>query len=79
MNKTKFNKLHKYNITINGNKYRLCHLKEDEYGPCDHCDCNRKSNNYEKCIGFCDCVVSCDDIIGRGVYLKLIHHVKNKV
>ena len=73
MNKTKFNKLHKYNITINGNKYRLCHLKENEYGPCEYCDCNRKSNNYENCIE------SCDETIGRGVYLKLIHHVKNKV
>ena len=83
MNKTQFNKLHKHTITINGNKYKICHLKEDEYGPCDHCDCDK---NLDDCIeyieidnGYNPNRTSCDLTIGKGIYLKLIHHVKNKV
>lgn len=70
MSKTKFNKLHTNNITINGTKYRV--IQSKDHRNCSKCDCMFSD----------DCIVNipfhyCSDTIGPYGYLKRIKHGKN--
>ena len=70
MSRTKFNVMHKYNITLNGNKFRIVHTKDEN--PCKHCDCYITKN----CLDTYNLTHYCLKTISRNSYLKLIKHVK---
>ena len=73
MSKTKFNKLHTNNITINGTKYRVLQSKNSR--SCSLCDCNYKSS--DDCIDNTSDNNYCTGTIGPYGYLKRINHGKN--
>lgn len=85
MSKTKFNVLHKNSIVINGTKYRVNQLteeqiKSDTCDACYNCVCGKYPTQTKDCINF----LGTDDIhctltIGSYGYLSLIKHAKNKV
>lgn len=68
MEKTKFNKIHKYTITLKGDKYRIIHTKDEN--PCKHCDCYITRN----CLDSYNLTHYCLLTIGRDAYLKRIKH-----
>ena len=90
MLKTKFNKQHKRNITINGIKYYIKHLtkKQSEYPqnnpPCSLCDCRHSKNCLNK-LDSSTLLITCLKTIPLDCYLKKFkkqkvrHHVKNKI
>ena len=73
MSKTKFNKLHTNNITINGTKYRVLQSKNSR--SCLLCDC-KLSHDCISSISLHNC---CTDTIGPYGYLKRINHGKNQI
>ena len=73
MGKTKFNKMHKYTITINGTKYKINHIElPPNSNYCAYCDCNEsKDCIYEQSKEY---LYHCDDTIGIHCVLELINH-----
>jgi len=75
MSKTKFNKQHKRNITINGIKYYIKHLtkKQSEYPqnnpPCSLCDCKHSKNCLNK-LDSSTLLTTCLKTIPLDSYLK---------
>lgn len=70
MSRTKFNVMHRYTITLNGNKFRIVHTKDEN--PCKHCDCYITKS----CLDAYNLTHYCLKTISRNSYLKLIKHVK---
>lgn len=88
MLKTKFNKQHKRNITINGIKYYIKHLtkKQSEYPqnnpPCSLCDCKHSKNCLNKLdsstlLTTCLKTIPLDSYLKKFKKQKVRHHVKN--
>ena len=88
MLKTKFNKQHKRNITINGIKYYIKHLtkKQSEYPqnnpPCSLCDCRHSKNCLNKLdsstlLTTCLKTIPLDSYLKKFKKQKVRHHVKN--